>query len=100
MAQIDSTGYSLFKQLVHFFYSCENHPLTKFTLTHIEKFDGLYKIITEVIIKTTFYTLQFSLIFLRKTVLEVLPYNLMTILYYLHYQKIKTVRKNIKSTQR
>ena len=96
MAQIDSTGHLFFKQLVHFFYSCENHPLTKFMLTHMEKFDGLYKIITEVMIKTTFYTLQFSLIFLWKTVLEVLPNNLMTILYYLSDQKIKTVRKYIK----
>ena len=96
MAQIDSTGYSFFKQLVHFFYSCENHPLTKFTLTHIEKLDGFHKIITEIMIKFTLYTLQFSLIFLWKTVLQVLPNNLMTILYYLSDQKIKAVRKDIK----
>ena len=96
MAQIDSTGHPFFKQRVYFFYSCENHPLTKFTLTHIEKFDSFYKIITEVMIKTTFYALQFSLIFLWKTVLEVLPNNLMTILYYLSDQKIKAVRKDIK----
>ena len=100
MAQIDSTGHPFFKQLVHFFYSCENHPLTKFTLTHIEKFDSFDKIITEVMIKFTLYTLQFCLIFLWKTVLQVLPNNLMTILYNLSDQKIKTVRKNIKSTHR
>ena len=47
-------------------------------------------------IKTTFYMLQFSLIFLWKTVLEVLPNNLMTILYNLSDQKIKAVRKDIK----
>ncbi len=57
MAQIDSTGYSLFKQLIHFFYSCENHPLAKFTLAHIEKLDGFDKIITEIMIKFTLYTL-------------------------------------------